>query len=184
MDSVGYHGTSKENALKIVKSQIIEPSTGLDEWLGKGRYFFVCEDDARWWCKTRRFSIPAVIIARFNFRNKVLDLVSSREDQEGFKRFCDIVKNKSARLPNGKRRRNYMQLAMEELLKHAKSQGTCIDAAKALFSENRDFWYTKNNDISKFPCLIGQIQICVYNDNAIVCLKLSEEGQYGCEILG
>lgn len=38
----GYHGTSKENAEKILSTRIYKES-GYDEWLGRGVYFF--EDD-------------------------------------------------------------------------------------------------------------------------------------------
>ena len=50
MDTVGYHGTSEDSAQSILSSQNMYPSNGLDEWLGRGYYFFVDLDDAKWWC--------------------------------------------------------------------------------------------------------------------------------------
>ena len=36
----GYHGTSKENAAKIIESKFL-PSENHDDWLGYGVYFFI-----------------------------------------------------------------------------------------------------------------------------------------------
>lgn len=35
-----YHGTTKDNADIIVKSQFMQPSVGDDQWLGEGYYFY------------------------------------------------------------------------------------------------------------------------------------------------
>lgn len=92
-----------------------------------------------------------------------------------FKKFCDKVKNKSGKLPNGKYRRNYMQLAIDEFLKYCARRDVCIDAARALFYENRAFWYSKLDDMEKFPCQIRQVQICIYNPESITGLQICEE---------
>lgn len=175
MELFGFHGTDNSSAVEIIRQQNIKPSVGLDEWLGRGRYFFVCPQDALWWCKNRNYLNPKVIKAQFEFKNKVIDLVANVEDQRKFYEYCELVKRKSENLPNNKKRRNYMQLAIEKLLSDAKARNIVIDAAKASFNENRSFWHFKKDDAWKFPCIIGQIQLCVYNQNAIVSLELYEE---------
>ena len=50
----GYHGTSNYAAEKIIEQQEFLPSKKLDEWLGKGIYFFYRYDDAVWWCKAKK----------------------------------------------------------------------------------------------------------------------------------
>ena len=77
--------------------------------------------------------------------------------------------------PFNRRRRNYMQLAMEKLLKDAKNAHIQIDATKALFLENRKFWDFNSCERWKFPCIIAQVQICVYNKDSIKSLELCEE---------
>ena len=36
----GYHGTSSENAVKILKSKKFIPAGSSRDWLGRGVYFF------------------------------------------------------------------------------------------------------------------------------------------------
>ena len=65
----------------------------------------------------KKYDVPAIIIGTFKFSNKVIDLVASSRDQYLFFEYCKKVKDKTDRLPNGKRRSNYMQLAITKLLK-------------------------------------------------------------------
>lgn len=46
---IGYHGTTKENAEQIVKSQHFYDSDSDHEWLGRGVYFFSFKGHAQWW---------------------------------------------------------------------------------------------------------------------------------------
>ena len=175
MDTVGYHGTSENSAMSILSSQHMYRSNGLDEWLGKGYYFFADIDDAKWWCTQRRYNPPAIIIGTFKFYNIVIDLVANSRDQKLFAEYCRKVKDKTDRLPDGKRRDNYMQLAISKLLEDAKSKNIIVDAIRAGFDENRKFWFNKQKDLLKFPCLIQQIQICVFNHDVIQSLERYEE---------
>ena len=175
MDTVGYHGTSEDSAQSILSSQNMYPSNGLDEWLGRGYYFFVDLDDAKWWCTQRKYDVPAIIIGTFKFSNKVIDLVASSRDQYLFFEYCKNVKYKTDRLTNGKRRSNYMQLAITKLLEDAKYRGVKIDAIRASFDENRKFWFSNTTDLRKFPCKIQQVQICVFNFDVIQSLERYKE---------
>lgn len=175
MIEYGYHGTSMESAASILESGIMKRSEGYDEWLGKGIYFFYNQKDAEWWCQQRAYPSPAILYADFNFINKVINLVCDYNDQEKFKEYCSAVKEKSEKLPGGKRRRNYMQLAINKLLYDAKKAEVFIDAIIAVFDENRKFWPKTGNFVVKFPILIGQIQICIFNSETISNLKIINE---------
>ncbi len=175
MIDVGYHGTAYEYAESIIKTRKMKFSSGYDEWLGRGIYFFGDIEDAKWWCKTRKYSDHAIIKADFEFNNKVIDLVMCRYDQECFQKYCNSVQHKSELLPNGKRRRNYMQLAINKLLEDSIKSGFIIDAIIAIFRENRYFWPNREFYNDQFPCLIGQLQICVFNHDAIKQLSIIEE---------
>lgn len=180
MIEVGYHGTERKNADSIIKTKKMNFSSGYDEWLGRGIYFFGDIADAKWWCKNRKYSNHAIIKADFEFNNIVIDLAMCRHDQENFQKYCDSVQKKSELLPNGKRRRNYMQLAINKLLEDSKNSEHIIDAIIALFRENRCFWPNKTIYNNQFPCLIGQLQICVFNHDAIKQLSiLNEEALIG-----
>ena len=176
MKLYGYHGTDEKAGLKIIGEQNIKPSEGLDEWLGKGRYFFTCLEDAKWWCETKRFTTPIVVVGELVFKNKVIDLVNNRSDQELFFKYSKMVQNMCERLPEtfNRKRRNYMQLAMEKLLREARKNKILVDASIAMFDQNRKFWKFNDKERWKFPCYIGQVQVCVYNPESIV--KLYKEG--------
>ena len=68
-----------------------------------------------------------------------------------------------------------MQLAINKLLYDAKKAEVFIDAIIAVFDENRKFWPKTGNFVVKFPILIGQIQICIFNSETINNLKIINE---------
>ena len=173
---IGYHGTTKKSSIEIIKSQKMTPSKGYDEWLSRGIYFFLRKDDAVWWCSCRNYIDNAIIVADIEYcEDDVLNLVDNKYDIVAFSKFCDLVKNKSPKLPNGLPRRNYMQLAIEKMRDHyRKMYGKDFSMAIAMFNENRP---GKIKEYNKFPIIYGQIQICVYNANIIKKLWLDTEGE-------
>ena len=166
---IGYHGTDNEAAEKIIEQQKFLPSQHLDEWLGKGVYFFNRYDDAEWWCKSKKhlakdcYTILKVVL----IPEKVVNLFDDFEALGRFKEFCEEVKNQCAKLPNGRRRANYMSLAIGLFLKKSQER---IDMIIGGFNENRNFWYNKQETeaVRKFPIVISpQIQYCVLNSKCI-----------------
>ena len=103
---IGFHGTNINSAEKILKENRFRPSTKPDEWLGKGIYFFADPQDAMWWCRAyKRLEEKDSAILRVEIKaDLIIDLLQSKQDVEKFKRFCDVVKNRCARLPNGQQR--------------------------------------------------------------------------------
>lgn len=94
----GYHGTTSKDADTIIRTGF-KKSTGANHWLGEGVYFFAdlppLADglkEASYWCKSVGcYPSWAVLRSVINKKNQ-LDLVSSREDRELFKR----IRNKLA----------------------------------------------------------------------------------------
>ena len=62
MQTNGYHGTTKENAEKILLECKFIDSNKNNEWLGRGVYFFAYQDHAKWWLESRRYITKEVCI--------------------------------------------------------------------------------------------------------------------------
>ena len=56
IQTIGYHGTTKENAEKILSEQRFYDSRKNNEWLGTGVYFFTYRKHAEWWVSTPRYN--------------------------------------------------------------------------------------------------------------------------------
>ena len=174
---IGFHGTGVEAAEKIMETQKFVKSTGLDELLGNGVYFFQYPLDAKWWCQAgphrKNYQTGYRVLQTELTPNSVVDLLGSFEDIENFKRFCDIVRNKSLKLPNGKKRSNYMSLAIKLMCFERKVR---IDMIVAGFNQNRKFWYANNSPMVKsFPIQVTQVQYCVLNTLCIGQITEYEE---------
>lgn len=53
IELIGYHGTTEENATKILDDGQFKESTSNREWLGRGVYFFTDIENARYWAIDR-----------------------------------------------------------------------------------------------------------------------------------
>lgn len=169
---IGFHGTNINSAEKILKENRFRPSTKPDEWLGKGIYFFADPQDAMWWCRAyKRLEEKDSAILRVEIKaDLIIDLLQSKQDVEKFKLFCDVVKNKCARLPNGQQRKNYMSLAIDLMIGESK---ILVDMIIGGFNENRHSWYkTSERECLQFPIVVAQIQYCIRNHE---CIKVIEQ---------
>ena len=65
IELVGYHGTIKTNAEKILSSGIFKESNEKDDWLGHGIYFFADIENAIKWANERanRYNEEAVVLS-------------------------------------------------------------------------------------------------------------------------
>ncbi len=160
---IGYHGTTNDNATKILKDKNILPSRDEDEWLGEGSYFFYDAADAHWWCREYKKLKEYTILKADVEAKTIIDFVHSREDQLNLWKLCEIVKSKSNKMSNGKIRKNYLSLAIKAMVKTSKP-----DIIVGGFDQNRMFWYKTNSDqAKKFPLIVMQVQICVLNKTCI-----------------
>lgn len=88
---VGYHGTTRENAEKIVSEQSFIDSDKENDWLGRGVYFFAYKWHASWWVTHNRYRGKKVEIleAKLQYTDEqMLDL----DDPEQLRILDDIVK--------------------------------------------------------------------------------------------
>lgn len=167
---VGYHGTNVLAAEKIISSQKFILSTGEDEWLGIGVYFFWDADDAGWWCadclKLKTYTVLQADLEA----STVVDFVHRRGDLESFKKFCNQVKDKSSKMGNGKKRQNYMGLAIKMMVALQKP-----DIIIGGFDQNRKIWFNNAELKSKFPLVVSQVQMCVLNRDCIKNISVYKE---------
>lgn len=163
---VGFHGTDKEAAAKILSSLNFKASRAESSWLGNGVYFFSLYEDALWWCKSvKHFPEEDQIVLRADITPKiVIDLFTNLNDLRYFKQFCDLVKNKCEKLSDGTKRDNYISLALKMMISR---RGDKPDMIIGAFTQNRYFWFTNLSDKEKFPLVIAQVQYCVLNKNCI-----------------
>ena len=176
MNYIGYHGTSHSAGSEILARQEFRDTTALDAWLGKGVYFFSDVRDAEWWCLSgthaHRIDQPMILQAEL-FPECVVDLLGSFSDVKRFRAFCELVKGKCARLPNGKPRENFMSLTINLMVKLHRP-----DMILAGFDQNRRHWYPQNTKQAKqFPILVAQIQYCVLNHECIHKIREYQEGE-------
>lgn len=95
----GYHGTTQENANKIVEEQSFQDSVKDNEWLGHGVYFFAYLGHAKWWIDARRYYgiETSIVKATLEFTDvQLLDLddpeqfmVAEETVKEAIKIACD-----------------------------------------------------------------------------------------------
>lgn len=87
----GYHGTTKENADKIIVEQAFQDSVKDNEWLGHGVYFFAYLGHAKWWVRAPRYHgiETSIVKAALEFTDEqLLDL----DDPEQFLLVEDVIK--------------------------------------------------------------------------------------------
>lgn len=87
----GYHGTTQENANRIVSEQAFQDSVKDNEWLGHGVYFFAYLGHAKWWVGAWRYRgmETSILKAALEFTDEqLLDL----DDPEQFMLAEDVVK--------------------------------------------------------------------------------------------
>lgn len=89
----GYHGTTKENALSILRTRYFISSCSERDWLGKGVYFFINQhkdkaiEQSKKWALLRKYTFYAVLEAKIDaVEEKIMDL----NDEEWFSYFQEF----------------------------------------------------------------------------------------------
>lgn len=158
---VGYHGTTKESAENIIKTNTFKISNDDEEWLGKGIYFF--EDDilqAKDWCVKAKCYNKWTIIRSNIEANTLIDLVD-RKTYTDFETLAKKFNKRYLKRSDGKLRKliNAVVInAMYEIIK--------FDVIRAIFP------IPSSKAPERCNILPMQVQICVRNSK---CIKSIEE---------
>lgn len=155
----GYHGTTRDNADKIMDMNLFFPSTGEEEWLGTGVYFFEDIYQALHWCtQTRRYPYYAVLVSKLNSDN-VFDLTNMDHLQE----FMKMAKSLKDRYKTTKDRhkRKLINAVVLNFLYKVKP----FDMVRAAFNSPVRLQAERVN------VLPVQIQLCVKNNSCITGIE-------------
>lgn len=77
LNTIGYHGTTRAQALRMVNERFFPNSDRKNEWLGKGIYFFAYKEHASWWISHSRYvgQETAIVVADLRYtKEQLLDL--------------------------------------------------------------------------------------------------------------
>ncbi|WPX08550.1 hypothetical protein [Anaerocellum danielii] len=156
----GYHGTTRESAIKILASKKFLISRGKKQWLGEGVYFF--ENDLKqaynWCTKARKYRDWVIIKSRIE-ADTLLDLC----DLETFELFEALVYKIKNRIDNkGNNKFRWRELHVIDLMYRL-----CpFDVVRAAYI------VPSSKPISGTNIYPIQVQVCVKN---IECIKSIEE---------
>lgn len=72
---VGFHGTRRATAQRLVAGQSFGPSTNADDWLGHGIYFWEYAPQQAWWWAGRRYGTDAAVVGALIRLGRCFDLL-------------------------------------------------------------------------------------------------------------
>lgn len=176
---IGYHGTRRETALKIVTQETTyRPSRNEDDWLGHGIYFWEHAPQQAWWWAKRRYAESAKIavlgaVIRLGNCLDLLDPANGRRLQD-FHR--DLVKAYKAEGKTPRKNANnhkYLDCETCEYAYAALNQGGFkVDSSRGVYvptgSKARLWtrsWLSKD----------AHIQLCIREPSCILGTWLVEE---------
>lgn len=160
---VGFHGTTREYADIILRTNNFIASTDEEEWLGNGVYFF--EDDvfqAYDYCvKAKKYAEYAILKSHIE-AEIVLDLINKKTFKE-FNDFAKRLQNRYLKRKDGKPRRLINAVVLNFLYELKP-----YDMVRAAFPVPPGYTAPRTNVTQM------QIQLCVNNKS---CIKTIEEVQ-------
>jgi hypothetical protein len=79
---MGYHGTRRDTAARLVDGAPFDASTNDDDWLGHGIYFWEYAPQQAWWWARRRYGVQdAAVIGAVIRLGRCLDLLDPRNER-------------------------------------------------------------------------------------------------------
>lgn len=165
---IGYHGTTAENADKILEDQRFLDSNKNNEWLGKGVYFFAYKGHAEWWISQNKYrdKNTAVLQAKLEYEDDQLLDLDDPEQLKQLEHFIQIYINKLNKLED--------RTLKIEWSKQTPKQRICASCNLLKQYEKNigiiiyTFSWAKCYEYSQFQ--INQRQICVNNHSIITTI--------------
>ena len=184
---IGYHGTTLEAAERLVGGDDFVPSDEVDEWFGKGIYFWEHAYQQAWWWAKRKPKgkakakvNPAVVGAVIRLGNcfDLLDTGNIGVLQAYHKKLVEDITKAKTGLPKNVRSHRSLDCAVFNYLYAELAAVKCeIDTARAVYvPTSRAKRIYPGSWISEET----HIQICVRNPKSILAVwHVRENGRYG-----
>lgn len=176
---IGYHGTSRQKAEQIVRTQQFTPSRNKHDWLGHGVYFWeYAPKQALWWARKRHNADAAVVASMIRLGNclDLLDPDNARALRSFHKELADTLAKEQKELPRNRNTMKYRDcFVLEAYYAKLKDSGTeIVDASRGVYvptpgaSESGDGGYRLWE--RSWLTLDSHIQICIRPDSLKACI--------------
>jgi len=160
---IGFHGTSKDFCEEIIRTRYFKFSTGEEEWLGKGIYFFqdYIQHAVDWCIRVRKIPKWAVLKVEI-CSDKVIDLLDHTH-LESLKTLENEIAGRYTKIKSGEKRKLINSVLLDTLYKLEP-----FDLVRAVFE------VPHTGPIKRTNLRYFQIQLCVKQRD---CIKSVEEAR-------
>lgn len=178
---IGFHGTTRRTANRLVEGGAFNQTTNDDDWFGHGCYFWEHAPRQAWWWATqfKRYRSPAVVGAIIRLGN-CFDLLDP-QNVRILRRVHDTMWEKwpdgVERPQNGNQHKKIDCAVFNYLYQLSEDEKTPIDSARAVYvptASHRRVWPRS------WIYEQAHIQICVRNrSNILAVWHVRKDGSYG-----
>jgi hypothetical protein len=183
---VGYHGTRKKTAERLVDGEPFGPSVNDDDWLGHGIYFWEYAPQQAWWWADRRYKGDAAVVGASIRLGRCLDLLDPNNVglvKAAHEELATAYSAAGAKMPNNANTHKYRDCAVFKFLHdRLDTQGYSYETCRAVFVPMQSgggmarVW--KRSGIFEG----GHIQVCLRETRNILAVwSVKRDGRYGRE---
>jgi hypothetical protein len=183
---VGYHGTRKKTAQKLVDGDAFGPSVNDDDWLGHGIYFWEYAPQQAWWWARRRYGDDAAVVGATIRLGRCLDLLDPNNVallRTAHEELAKAYEAAGVPMPNNANTHKYRDCAVFKFLhEQLDSEGYVYESTRAVFVPMRTgggmarVW--ERSGIFEG----GHIQVCLREARNILAVwSVKRDGRYGRE---
>lgn len=168
---VGFHGTTRETALRIVTEQQFKPSQNDDDWLGHGVYFWEYAPKQAWdWAKTHYAAGEDIAVVGSMIRlGNCLDLLDPENAEllvaaKGY--LEQTIAREGRKMPRNFNSNKYLDCAVFQTFYDLNdAEGDAIDTSRAVFvpsGSKQRLWLRSGLYYG------SHVQLCVRNTDCIL----------------
>lgn len=182
---IGFHGTKRSIAKRLVAGDPFGPSTNDDDWLGHGIYFWEYAPQKAWWWAKRRYGSNAAVVGATIRLGRCLDLldpVNTRLLKAGHDEIQATFAALGAKAPKNANTHKYLDCAVFNLV-YAKlgKRGYGVESTRAVFvpflgGKLPRMW------IRSGVFEDSHIQLCIREPaNILAVWSVKKDGRYGTD---
>lgn len=181
---VGYHGTRRSTAERLVRGAPFRESDNDDDWLGNGIYFWEYAPQQAWWWAERRYAKdeegPAVVGAMIRLGHCLdfLDPPNGVLLEASHDALEETLRGTGQPLPNNANNHKYRDcMVFEYMYDTLEDAGRKVDVCRAVFvPSTKRYW--KRSGVYQG----SHIQLCVREPaNILSVWHVRRDGRYGLD---